>query len=217
MANFEQAVSRLFDFEGGYQNLKNDSGNYNSLGQLVGTNMGIAAPTLEAYLGYPPSVTDMKAITKATARAIYFESYWQPLRCSEIDNQLVAEIFFDAAAQYGPGTSIRMMQKTLGNVAVDSIMGSQTLSAINAAPQKALFLAFKEARADKYRAIVANNPSQAGFLQGWLNRLKKFVWTGGDDLPQNPPFAQNAGGSWLLLLFTISLLASNTAKWHSKI
>jgi len=208
VANFDQAVSRLFTFEGGYQDLKNDSGNYNSLGELVGTNMGIAASTYEAFLGYPPSVLDMKSITKQTARAIYRDNYWQPLRCDAIKNQLVAEIFFDGAAQYGPGTSAKMMQRVLGNVAVDGIVGSQTISAINAANQQQLFEDFKQAREDKYRAIVANDPSQSGFLQGWLNRLKKFVWSGAS-LPSSNTAGSNLLGIAALLWLGSILLNSN--------
>lgn len=191
MADFQSAVRRLLGLEGGYQNHPSDSGNYNSLGQLAGTNRGIAAPTLEGWLGHPPLASEMKNLSESTAREIYFARYWKPIRGGEIKWQPVAEIFFDAAAQYGVGGASKMMQRVL-NVAIDGQVGPVTIAAINAANPQKLFNDFKQARAARYQEIVDNDPDKGAFLDGWLNRLATFNWiptaAGGKKLALLPIF-----------------------------
>lgn len=38
----------------------------------------------------------------------------------------------------------------------------------------ALYIAYRERRIARYRAIAANNPSQNRFLRGWQNRANEF-------------------------------------------
>ena len=59
MAKFDPAYSIVLRLEGGYQNNPADKGNYNSLGDLVGTKYGISAPVLEQWIGRPPTKMDM--------------------------------------------------------------------------------------------------------------------------------------------------------------
>uniref|UniRef100_UPI001F2088F0 glycosyl hydrolase 108 family protein n=1 Tax=Tenacibaculum piscium TaxID=1458515 RepID=UPI001F2088F0 len=62
MANYQTFQKKIQRAEGGYQILKTDSGNYNSLKQLVGTNFGVSAKVYERNIGRPPSIADMKNI-----------------------------------------------------------------------------------------------------------------------------------------------------------
>jgi hypothetical protein len=55
MADFNLYKSTALLFEGGFQNISSDNGNYNSLGVLAGTNLGISARFYETILGYPPN------------------------------------------------------------------------------------------------------------------------------------------------------------------
>jgi type VI secretion system secreted protein VgrG len=193
MASFDVAAPKVLKLEGGYQDNKYDLGNYVCRGGawakkpypytcsdgsepvLIGTKYGIAAPTLYKYLGRMPSVQEMKNLDKADAYRIYGMGYWEPLKADRINNQQIAEIFFDAAIHIGTTGAIRLMQQVL-NVAVDGIVGSQTLGAINSFNGKALFEAYKEARKDYYDRVIANNPANEVFRQGWYNRLKKFTY-----------------------------------------
>ena len=71
MASFQIFQATLKTIEGGYQAIVADNGNYNSLGQLIGTNHGISAIALEEYLGRVPSVSDMKNLSYSTALIIF--------------------------------------------------------------------------------------------------------------------------------------------------
>lgn len=177
MADFQTAYLLVADAEGGYQDHPNDTGNYNSLGQLVGTNYGISAPVYEEWIGRPPTRSDMQAITPAIARQIFRVNYWNDIRGDQITSQAVANIFFDGRVNHGR-TGTRIMQRVLG-VSVDGIVGPVTLGAINAANPAALVENYRQARQDFYHQLVANNPDYGVFLQGWLNRLAQFAGSAG--------------------------------------
>lgn len=173
MANFYTYLPLLQQVEGGFQKLSNDSGNYNSLGQLVGTNYGIAAPTYEAWIGYPPTEADIRNMDKTEAIEIYKQQYWRPMKADSFINQSVANIIVDHAVNAGVRTAGKLLQRVLNysfdkNVAIDGVIGSQTLTALNSVNQESLHEAILQARASFYQSI--GGP----FLQGWLNRLKSF-------------------------------------------
>ena len=197
MANFQTAYLLVADAEGGYQNHPNDRGNYNSLGQLVGTNLGIAAPTYEDWIGRPPTAADMRAITPEIARAIYRSKYWDDIKGDQIQSQAVANIFFDGRVNHGR-TGTYIMQRVVG-VDDDGRVGPITLQAINSANPAQLVEAYKEARRSFYHQLVASNPSFGVFLNGWLNRLANFE--GGA--------VATAGGGLLVLAGLAYLLIKN--------
>lgn len=176
MANFHLAYNLVLDHEGGYQNNPNDSGNYNSLGQLVGTNWGISAPVYESFLGYPPSKFDVQNMSLNEAKAIYKERFWDDILGDQIRDQQVANIFFDGRVNHGR-TGVKIMQRILG-VADDGVVGSLTLNEINYANPRWLFESYQEERRDFYYWLVENNGSLQVFLNGWLNRIDSFQYTG---------------------------------------
>ena len=79
MAKFIKAHEFVERAEGGYTDNPNDNGNWTGgkkgSGDLIGTNFGISAPVLKAYLGRTPSVADMKNLKKSTAEKIYKKNY----------------------------------------------------------------------------------------------------------------------------------------------
>lgn len=187
MASFAIAYELVKAAEGGYQNHASDEGNYNSLGQLVGTNHGVSAKKYERIIGRPPTAADMRNLTAAEAREIFRQDEWRRIQGDRILDQQVANIFFDGAVNHGRG--IHLMQEVLG-VTPDGVVGPQTLTAINTADSQRLYLAYKERRRQYYHEIVAWKPSQAVFLEGWLRRLERFdAYT-----------AAAAGGTGILLL-----------------
>ena len=124
--------------------MKADRGNYNSKGQLVGTNWGIAAPVYERWLGRVPTRKDIKNMSKNEAGQIYKGLFWVQIRGDEIENQFVADILFDGHVNHG-GTGIRLIQRLL-NVEVDGKVGPITLKAINDFDPEVLYNRYKEAR-----------------------------------------------------------------------
>ncbi len=176
MANFNSYLPLLHKVEGGYQNLAKDRGNYNSLGQNVGTNFGIAATTYESYIKRPPTVVDMKNMTIATANKIYKLWYWDKLKGDNILNQSIANVLVDHGVNAGVPTARFMIQKILKNdfnqnINVDGVVGNNTVAAINSVNQLQLFDKIKSSRLAHYDNIGGS------FYQSWVNRLKAFTYT----------------------------------------
>ena len=100
--------------------------------------------------------------------------YWNRWKADRIASQSVANIVVDwvwASGKHG----ITKVQKLLG-VKVDGIVGEKTLAAINAQNPRALFDKIKAARVAFIEGIVAANPSQRKFRNGWLKRLNRIKY-----------------------------------------
>ena len=176
MANFNLFIPILQKVEGGYQNLKGDAGNKNSLGQFVGTNYGISARFYEGVIGRPPTVADMKAITKTKASALYKKYFWDDVQGDSLKNQSVANIIADHAVNAGESPIGTIVQRILvndfkKNITIDGDIGPKTAVAINSVDQQLLFTKIKAARESYYYALGGQ------FLNGWLDRLKSFGFT----------------------------------------
>lgn len=173
MASFLAFIPILQRIEGGYQNLVGDSGNYNSLGQRVGTNFGISARFYEDIIDRPPTIADMKAITKEKAQQIYKKYFWDDVQGDSLINQSVANIIADHAINGGETPIGKIVQKILVNdfgkkLKIDGDIGPQTAVAINSVNQAQLFEKIKAAR---YALYVAYGGE---FLNSWLSRLTQF-------------------------------------------
>jgi lysozyme family protein len=173
MANFQLFIPILQRVEGGYQNLVADSGNYNSLGQRVGTNYGISARFYEGVINRPPTVADMQAITKDQAKAMYKKYFWDDVHGDLMINQSVANLITDHAVNGGESSIGKIVQKILVNdfkkvVTIDGDIGLKTVAAINSVNQQVLFDKIKKGRENAYYNLGGE------FLAGWLERLKSF-------------------------------------------
>jgi lysozyme family protein len=176
MADFNLFIPILQKVEGGYQNLSEDKGNYNSLGQRVGTNYGISARFYEGIIGRPPTVADMKAITKTGARLLYKKHFWDEVQGDSLKSQSVANIVADHAVNAGEDPIGKMVQTILRNdfgknVTIDGDIGPQTAAAMNSVNSLQLFNKIKIARQNHYYSIGGK------FLNTWLTRLKSFTYT----------------------------------------
>jgi lysozyme family protein len=176
MANFQLFIPLLIKIEGGYQNDVADTGNYNSLGQRVGTNFGISARFYEGVIKRPPTVADMKAITKPMAISLYKNYFWDDVHGDSLINQSVANLIADHAVNGGEGSIGKIVQRILVNdfgksLSIDGDIGTKTAQAINSVNQQQLFDKIKAARKSFYEALGGK------FLTGWLNRLKTFVYS----------------------------------------
>ncbi len=106
---------------------------------------------------------DIRQLTKADAAAIYLTDYLRHYQLQRLQSPRNAEIVCDWLVNSG-SLAIKPLQRAL-RVAVDGVMGPQTLSAIDAAEPRDLLWA----RLDYYLSIVGHP-----FLKGWVHRLRQL-------------------------------------------
>lgn len=167
MSLFGRCIKVVLKNEGGYSNHSSDPGGE--------TNYGI---TKKAF---PDE--DIKNLTKARARVLYYQHYWQPMNLEGINSDsLVLQIFdFGVNAGFPPHScrrSIRLIQG-LVNAKQDGICGPITKDKINSfipikknsGTYSALDL-FKEGRKHYYIDLANRKPKLKVFLKGWLDRIE---------------------------------------------
>lgn len=173
MANFNNAIKFVLAKEGGYQAHPNDTGNYNSKKELVGTNMGISAPVLEKYLGRVVTESDMKSLNPAVAKEIYRRNFWNPIQGDKILHDSTAIAIFDWFVNAGRPAIIKA-QEVL-KVTPDGIIGRLTLKALNEYDPKQFFNEYQEKRVEWYKRLTDRRPTLRIFLNGWLNRISSLT------------------------------------------
>jgi lysozyme family protein len=173
MANFEEYYPKLLEIEGGYVNNPNDAGG--------ATKYGITLAIWKAYgrdLDRDGIITqnDIKLITPADAKPIAKKRFWDVVRGDEIINQAIAEEFVDWCFNSGFYYPTLHLQKLLG-LDADGRFGSQTLYQMNHYPdQEKLFDMLKAVRMNYVHGLAESNPKNKNFLDGWLARIKQFIF-----------------------------------------
>jgi lysozyme family protein len=170
MTIWTQALDRVLGEEGGFQADPRDAGNWtgDGVGQgvLRGTKWGISAHE------YPE--VNIPNLTRDEAAQIYFRDYWESPGISRLPDFISPKVF-DMGVNLGPSEAIKLLQYACNDcgqdIACDGIIGPITVAACQAAGV-ALMDAYAMRLEDHYRAIVADNPSDAPFLAGWLTRAQ---------------------------------------------
>lgn len=163
--------------EGGYQAYPEDKANYNSLGQLVGTNRGISAKAWETHFRKPPTAADMKAITPELALEIAKKSYWGRQSGDILKSQPVAHSIFKeywGSGVAGGGARVQDVLKKEFGVDLKATDGISEAEAkqINSVDQNKLYKALRD-RAINARFTIGTG-SNKKFLRGWLNGWKEM-------------------------------------------
>ena len=169
----EEMVNKILIHEGGFVDDPDDRGG--------ATNFGITQLTYSQWLGRPASVHDIRAMDRETAIEIYLTNYYHAPRINSLPDPVQPQAF-DCSIHHGPVRAIKFHQTVcnladFGPVLVDGVCGPQTRGAIENAFNEMRFY-FINAVADErihfLNQIVANDPSQFKFLQGWTKRANSF-------------------------------------------
>lgn len=170
---FTEAFKFLIDIEKDvYTNDPDDSGGP--------TKWGVTQHSYSAFIGYPVTPEDIASLTEDQARAFYFESYWQPLRCSQLSRLTVAICLFDTAVLYGVGTAALMAQETVGLcqgpiLKFDGLIGDKSVAAINSIDEEKFIEGYYAMIIRRIDLVVAMYPKNAKFRAGWTNRAKRLL------------------------------------------
>lgn len=188
MATFETAYKKYVQpWEGGYANNPADKGGE--------TYAGIARnyhPTWSgwAYIDEKKKTGTIKNNQKFPAiqdkvDKFYLLAFWEPNKLGEINNQAVAEITLDWLVNSGSNAVRTKGGNTFGideilnrdfgfNLPMDSKLDQASINAINKVDSVRLYNAIKKERINFYNELVKNDPTQAVFKKGWMNRINSF-------------------------------------------
>lgn len=153
-ANFDKHIRTILKNEGGYVNDPDDTGGE--------TNFGISKRA------YPK--LNIKKLKLREAIEIYYKDYWVKSNCNELP-EFIQLIHFDTAVNSGRNRANKILQKAIGDIAVDGVLGPITISRSSSitladyAIERCLF----------YAKIVRNKKSQGKFIVGWVKRVKDIV------------------------------------------
>jgi lysozyme family protein len=182
------AADRAFGFvlsgaiEGGYSENPSDHGGPTNHGVTLGTLRGEGA---QADLDHDGDVDrdDVKRISVELARSIYHRRYWLGGHCDELEDrsQNVAIAHFDADVQHSLESAAKLFQRAC-NATADGAIGPRTLEAyarrLATLGEHAFLEVLLEYRRGHYARILAADPSQQVFRNGWrarVNALCRFI------------------------------------------
>jgi lysozyme family protein len=115
---------------------------------------------------------DIAALDWAGAKEVYHRRYWINGSCDKLPGR-VAVLHFDGCVNHGVGRANKFLQRAL-NVAVDGVIGPATCAKANELDPIDICNSICDQRAQFYKNIVANNPSQGRFLGGWMRRINEM-------------------------------------------
>lgn len=169
---FEQALTSVLGFEGGYSNDPHDPGG--------ATNFGI---TQNVYDGYRSSHSlpkqSVREISNSEVSAIYRQNYWIEGGCDQIDlvDPFLALVHFDDCVNTGIGQAARILQRCVGAYP-DGSIGPKSVAQIKDRVSKnrqAVRVSYLAARMDFYLDLVLSRSVLRVFLPSWMRRIQKLM------------------------------------------
>ena len=155
---FLGAVDFLIDvLEGGgrFSNRPDDAGGP--------TRWGISKKTYPAL--------DIRNLTRDQAKQIYYDDFWIPCFGEALPAPL-ALAFFVTYVNLPPREAVKCLQRAVGTVKVDGMLGSQTLgTARRFTPQREIRARFARECVEYYARLCVARPFHRPNLHGWIGRV----------------------------------------------
>lgn len=181
MADFLGALEYTLENEGGFSNHAKDRGG--------ATKFGISSVLLSAFLQRSATLDDVSNLDQDQAQEIYKKYFWDELRLSEVNDQMIATAIFDVGVNMGCKQAIKITQMALNDllsddhpkygppelIEVDGVMGKYTILKINEVDPTWFIKIFRVKLLAKYSDIVAKIPEQKVFIKGWTARADRLL------------------------------------------
>ena len=184
MQNVRQIAEEIVDREGGFVNDPDDPGGATNHGVTIHTlrRLGLDL-TGDGAVG----IADVRALSRAQAVEILLAHYYEWPRIAEMPGALQPALF-DMYVNAG-ANAVKILQRLLREmgypVAVDGVIGPQTLAAVRDAARPdpvALRDAYGVARRTYYFRLADHRPAsrkyartRAGGKGGWIRRAEAFL------------------------------------------
>ncbi|WP_126244125.1 glycoside hydrolase family 108 protein [Chitinophaga rhizosphaerae] len=186
MAEFEPAYSITFQHEGGYVRNPKDRGGETMCGisrrNFPGWQGWRKIDEMKVGVGFPDNLLKDTELM-LMVQNFYREEFWNSNRLGEIVHQPIANELFDTGVNMGVRTAARFLQTALNfanrserdykDLPVDGSIGPLTLDCVNRHRFiTKIFNILNILQGERYLSLVRQDPTQEGFLLGWLNRIE---------------------------------------------
>ena len=122
---------------------------------------------------HPEAWADGK-VTEAEARDIYEAQYVKAPHFDQVSDPALRAQLVDFGVNSGPSVAIGKLQRVLG-VAIDGILGVNTLKAITEADIQAVNNLLVAERVRMFARLTQRTPANLKFLVGWVERALSFL------------------------------------------
>lgn len=187
-STFKEALEFVLEREGGYVDNPADHGG--------ATNYGVTQKTYNKYRDFwKLPLNDVKSITLDEVYKVY-EDYWNTCESDKLcrTHPRTAIVHFDFALNAGTRQAAKTLQRSIGGLLVDGIIGPKTLAGTLASTDIELAADYLENRKVFYHGLARDDETQRVFLKGWLKRvtlLRKLI----DDRPELSIQSDSVSGS----------------------
>ncbi len=183
MSDFDLAISTILQHEGLLLDDLADPGGI--------TKYGISLRYLKRLVEQEPQLlmnfdvnshgmidaVDIRGMTRLQAIEIYKTQWWDRYHYYAILDQMLATKVFDLSVNMGSMAAHKLLQQSCNNLtgkkclAVDGILGAESLAIINQLNAMNLLAKFKAEAVQYYMQLAAKKAPLKKFLRGWLNRV----------------------------------------------
>ena len=170
MRPFEDFVNIIIEHEGGYVNDKDDKGGATKYGISLRFLKSIEVCDGDIDDDGDVDIDDIKKLTISESKELYKKYFFDKMLLSQIKDDLASLHIFDHGVNAGTGTAVKLAQRIV-KCKEDGIMGKKTITAINEY-KNSFVLEYKNLREIYYATIVAKNPINKKFFNGWINRVR---------------------------------------------
>ncbi|MBN9444399.1 glycoside hydrolase family 108 protein [Bosea sp. (in: a-proteobacteria)] len=176
--NYARALSRVLVHEGGYSNHPEDPGG--------ATMKGVTQRVYDAYRDRRGlKRQSVRMIDESELQEIYRRQFWNVVKGDKLPAGF-DYIVMDGAVHSGPSQSVKWLQRALGTVKVDGVIGEATLAAVEEHPDHDQLIA---ATLSRRLAFLKALKTWKTFKGGWSSRVEQVqdigqAWATGSVGPQ---------------------------------
>lgn len=117
---------------------------------------------------------DIRVMTLDEARSIYEPNFWRPIHGDDIEDQYIANKFFDIAVNAGVPQAVALVQRAIVASGVacleDRVCGSKTIAALNSVDVKTFIESFRRVLVAFRNHIAAVRYVSDAEMTSWLRR-----------------------------------------------
>lgn len=139
------------------------------------TKYGITLKSLSDFRGRQCTPAEVERLTEAEARNIYMLKYVRGPGFVKIIDERLLGLVVDCGVNHGTARATRWLQEIVG-VIQDGVFGPLTADAVNRHEPRKLFIRLLGIRIRFYGRLITDDPRQAKFAAGWMNRAVGFFY-----------------------------------------